>query len=62
MPQGYETPEEAIPQGTEEPQEQAQQGPNLDALLSLTNIATEMDEELLTKIGTEVYDGYKLDC
>lgn len=34
---------------------------NLDKLLATTNIAEELDEELLADIGMEVYEGYKRD-
>lgn len=33
----------------------------LDKLLEQTNIAKKLDEELLTRIGNDVHDGYKLD-
>jgi len=36
-------------------------GPNLDRLLETVNIADDLDDELLDKIGDEVYRGYKRD-
>lgn len=51
----YSTPDAAQSQVTEK------KDPQLDRLLSTVNIAEELDEELLSKIGEEVYRGYKLD-
>jgi hypothetical protein len=38
-----------------------QQTPDLGKLLEQTNIAENLDDELLTKIGDEVYEGYQRD-
>lgn len=51
----YSTPDAAQSQVTEK------KDPQLDRLLSTVNIAEELDEELLSKIGEEVCRGYRLD-
>jgi len=51
----YSTSEEAPPQATETP------GLELGRLLETTNIAEKLDDELLTKIGIKVFEGYEID-
>jgi chaperonin GroES len=61
-PADYSSAEEAPQPATDE--QQAPQGPapeELDKLLEQANIAEQLDEELLNKIGDEVYDGYRRD-
>ena len=54
---GYETPAETNSPDTEQPGVG-----NLDSLLSTVNIAEKLDKETLEAMGTEVYEGYLLDC
>jgi chaperonin GroES len=56
--QGMGTQEETPTPDTETPQDN---GSDLDKLLEQTNIAEKLDEELLNRIGNEVYDGYQRD-
>lgn len=60
--QDYMNPAEVPTPDTESYEEP--QGPetNLDKLLEQTNIAEELDEQLLFRIGTEVWDGYDRDA
>ncbi|MEK7111891.1 MAG: co-chaperone GroES, partial [Patescibacteria group bacterium] len=37
-------------------------GPSLDSLLDSTNIAEDIDDEVLEEIGSVVYEGYEKDC
>lgn len=51
-------PAEAQPQATEQPSDNS---PMIDKFLEQKNIATSLDDELLTTIGEEVVAGYKRD-
>lgn len=58
QPQGI-----SAPQGMGAPMQPPQEDTNsqLDKFLEQTNIAKDLDEELLTEIGDEVYQGYRRD-
>jgi chaperonin GroES len=53
--------EETQPQPTEAATAQPA-GPSLDSLLDSTNIAEDIDEEVLEEMGSVVYEGYEKDC
>ncbi len=58
----YSNSDEAQSPATNAPEAPEQPGMNLDALLSTVNIAEEMEEDELVKIGASVYEGYQIDC
>jgi chaperonin GroES len=67
MQQQQQSPMQGMPQGMPQQMPQPQMPPapkkdnKLDRLIETVNIAKELDEELLVKIGEAVVDGYKRD-
>jgi chaperonin GroES len=57
----YPTQDEMQPPATDQEQPDNTEAAFLDRILESTNIAKELDEERLTKLGSDVYDGYMID-